>query len=129
MDLQLLKSIRPLIVEDEQDVLSSLFSIFNTVFDVFYTARNGEEGLYRYYKDMPDIIITDLEMPFMSGFRMVERIRVENQHIPIIITSAHSLPSHHHRANELSVHKYLVKPFDIDELFEQIYHTCVQKRV
>ena len=76
MDLSLLRDIRPLIIEDESDAMNSMFSIFDTVFDIFYTARNGEEGLYRFYKDTPDVIITDLQMPFMSGFRMLDRIRM-----------------------------------------------------
>lgn len=125
MDLSLLKGIRPLMIEDEKDVLKSLFSIFDTVFDEFYTARNGEEGLYRFYKDAPDIIITDLQMPFMSGFRMLDRIRIENRDIPIIITSAHSQTSHIDQAKELRVNEYLIKPYDIDELFEKIYHCCI----
>jgi YesN/AraC family two-component response regulator len=125
MDLSRLKGIRPLIIEDEKDVLDSLFSIFDTVFDEFYTARNGEEGLYRFYKDTPDIVITDLQMPFMGGFRMLDRIRIENRDIPIIITSAHSQDSHIEQAKTLSVNEYLVKPYDMDELFEKIYDCCI----
>ncbi|WP_052433615.1 response regulator [Sulfurospirillum arsenophilum] len=128
MDFSLLKGIRPLVIEDEKDVLESLFSIFDTVFDEFYTARNGEEGLYRFYKDAPDIIITDLQMPFMSGFRMIERIRIENGNVPIIIMSAHSQTSHIDQAKELHVHEYFIKPYDMDELFKKIYHYCIPDR-
>lgn len=125
MDFERLKSIRPLIIEDEPEVLHSLFSIFNTLFDVFYTARNGEEGLYRFYKENPDVIITDLQMPFMGGFRMLDRIRIENKEVPIIITSAHTQPHYLEQAKELRVSEYLVKPYDIDELFQKIYTSCV----
>jgi len=124
MDMNRLKNIRPLIIEDEKDVLDSLFSLFDTVFDEFYTARNGEEGLYRFYKDAPDIIITDLEMPFMSGFRMLDRIRIENKDIPIIITSAHSQEDQFERADALAVNEYLVKPYDMEILFKKIYQCC-----
>lgn len=119
-----LRKVRPLIVEDEPDVLESLFSIFDMVFDEFYTARNGEEGLYRFYKDAPDIIITDLQMPFMSGFRMLERIRIENSNIPIIITSAHSQTAHLEQAKALKVNDYITKPYDMDDLFKKIYESC-----
>ena len=127
MDLALLKNVRPLIIEDEKDILDSLFTLFDTIFDEFYTARNGEEGLYRFYKNTPDVIITDLQMPFMGGFRMMERIRMENAEIPIIITSAHSEEEHLSRAKALRVDDYLRKPFDIDELFEKIYTCCIVK--
>lgn len=124
MELSLLRDIRPLIIEDESDMLDSLFSIFDTTFDIFYTARNGEEGLYRFYKDMPDVIITDLQMPFMSGFRMLDRIRMENKDIPIIVTSAHSSKEQLEKATELNVNAYLTKPYDMDLLFEKIYECC-----
>jgi len=124
MKLNVLKEVRPLIVEDEHNVLDSLFSVFNTVFDEFYTARNGEEGLYRFYKDAPDIIITDLQMPFMSGFRMLNRIRIENPTIPIIITSAHSSQDQREQAEKLGVNGYLVKPYDMDMLFAKINECC-----
>lgn len=124
MCLKVLKEVRPLIIEDEPSVLSSLFSIFNMVFDEFYTARNGEEGLYRFYKDTPDIIITDLQMPFMSGFRMLERIRAENKIVPIIITSGHNNHEQLQQAETLGVNGYLLKPYDMDALFAKISECC-----
>ena len=124
MDLSLLRDIRPLIIEDESDAMNSMFSIFDTVFDIFYTARNGEEGLYRFYKDTPDVIITDLQMPFMSGFRMLDRIRMENKNIPIIVTSAHGHKEHVEKADDLNVNAYLIKPYDMNILFEKIYECC-----
>ena len=124
MDFNHLRKVRPLVIEDEKDVLQTLFSIFDTIFDEFYTARNGEEGLYRFYKDTPDIIITDLQMPFMGGFRMMERIRMENADIPIIIASAHSEKDHLIQAKALRVNEYLIKPFDMDALLEKIHNCC-----
>jgi YesN/AraC family two-component response regulator len=121
-----LKHIRPLIIEDEKNVLDALFSVFDTTFDEFYTARNGEEGLYRFYKDTPDIIITDLQMPFMGGFRMLERIRMENATIPVIIASAHSAKEHLEHAKELRINEYLTKPYSIDLLFEKIHQCCIR---
>jgi len=128
MDWSHLKTIRPLIIEDEKNVLQTLFNIFDTIFDEFYTARNGEEGLYRFYKNAPDIIITDLQMPFMGGFRMMERIRMENADIPIIIASAYSEEDHITQAKALRINEYLIKPFDMDKLFEKIHHCCVVQK-
>lgn len=124
MDFEILRKIRPLIIEDEPEVMNSLFSIFDSIFDVFYTARNGEEGLYRFYKELPDIVITDLEMPFMGGFRMLERIRMEHPHMPIIITSAHSEAKQVAKANDIGVNGYFLKPFDMDDLLRKVYELC-----
>jgi YesN/AraC family two-component response regulator len=121
-----LKPIRPLIIEDEKNALEAMLRVFDTIFDEFYTAHNGEEGLYRFYKDAPDIIITDLQMPFMGGFRMLERIRMENATIPIIIASAHSTEAYLEHAKELKINEYLTKPYSIDLLFKKIHQCCHQ---
>ncbi len=119
-----LRTIRPLIIEDEKETMDSIFSLFDKMFDEFYIARNGEEGLYRFYKENPDVIITDLQMPFMSGFRMIERIRIENSTIPVIIITAYSEKEHIEKARSLNVLEYFVKPFDVDGLFKTIYQSC-----
>lgn len=124
MDIEQLKSVRPLVVEDEPNMLTSLVSALGLTFDILYTARNGEEGLYRFYKETPDVVITDLEMPFMGGFRMLERIRAENPNVPIIITSAYSADEHYEKAKHLGVDAYLPKPYDIDALIETVYDLC-----
>ena len=53
-------------------------------------ASNGKEGLERFKTFKPHIVITDINMPKMSGIEMTEAIRKENQSIPILILSAHN---------------------------------------
>lgn len=124
MDLGLLKNIRPLIVEDDPEALKNLSAIFDNVFDIFYTARNGEEGLYLYYKETPDIIIADINMPLLSGFDMIDKIRSEDSKIPIIIYSAFSETHYFLKAIAYNIADYIVKPTNIEVMLQKIYKSC-----
>ena len=53
MDLSLLRDIRPLIIEDESDAMNSMFSIFDTVFDIFYMRAMVKKGYTVFTKTLP----------------------------------------------------------------------------
>ena len=57
------------------------------------TATNGKEGLQAWQETNPDVIISDIDMPVMNGFEMVERIRETDQDVIIIFTSALTSPN------------------------------------
>ena len=57
------------------------------------TATNGKEGLKAWQELRPDVIISDIDMPVMNGFEMVERIRETDQDVIIIFTSALTSPN------------------------------------
>ena len=68
----------------------------------------------------PDIVITDIMMPRMDGLEMSKEIRALNEDVPIIILSAFSETDKFLNAIDVGVVKYLIKPFDPDELLEYI---------
>ena len=72
------------------------------------TATNGKEGLKAWEESKPDVIISDIDMPVMNGFEMVERIRETDQDVIIIFTSALTSPN--------DVNNYVKKPFVPEEL-------------
>ena len=57
------------------------------------TASNGKEGLKAWEESHPDVIISDIDMPVMNGFEMVERIRETDGDVIIIFTSALTSPN------------------------------------
>ena len=57
------------------------------------TATNGKEGLQAWQETNPDVIISDIDMPVMNGFEMVERIRETDGNVIIIFTSALTSPN------------------------------------
>ncbi len=115
-----LKKLKVLLVEDEQKLSSLLKNAIGDSFYSFSTAMNGEEGLEKYINIKPDIIITDIMMPKMTGLEMSKEIRLISKDIPIIILSAFSESDKFLSAIDIGVVKYFIKPFDPDELLEYI---------
>ncbi len=115
-----LKSLKVLLVEDEEKLSSLLKSAIGDSFYSFAISNNGEEGLEKFIQMQPDIIITDIMMPKMTGLEMSAEIRKISKDIPIIILSAYSEPEKLLNAIDVGVVKYFIKPFDPDELLEYI---------
>lgn len=120
MKKELLKNLKILIVEDEKRLAQLLKdSISNSFFSVVI-ASNGEDGLKKFKSFKPDIIITDIMMPFCDGLEMTSQIKELDESIPIIVLSAHSDKEKLLKAIDLGINKYFIKPFDPEELLEHI---------
>ena len=120
MKNELLKNLKILIVEDEKRLAQLLKdSISNSFFSVVI-ASNGEEGIKKFKSFKPDIVITDIMMPFCDGLEMTLKIKELDESTPIIILSAHSDKDKLLKAIDLGINKYFIKPFDPDELIEYI---------
>lgn len=120
MKKELLKNLKILIVEDEKRLAQLLKdSISNSFFSVVI-ASNGEDGLKKFKSFKPDIIITDIMMPFCNGLEMTLQIKELDESIPIIVLSAHSDKEKLLKAIDLGINKYFIKPFDPEELLEHI---------
>jgi DNA-binding response OmpR family regulator len=120
MKQELSKNLKILIVEDEKRLAQLLKdSISNSFFSVVI-ASNGEDGLKKFKSFKPDIIITDIMMPFCDGLEMTLKIKELDESIPIIVLSAHSDKEKLLKAIDLGINKYFIKPFDPEELLEHI---------
>jgi two-component system, OmpR family, response regulator ArlR len=120
MTSNILKNLKILIVEDEKRLAQLLKdSISNSFFSVVI-ASNGEDGLKKFKSFKPDIIITDIMMPFCDGLEMTLQIKELDESIPIIVLSAHSDKEKLLKAIDLGINKYFIKPFDPEELLEHI---------
>ena len=71
--------------------------------------------------DTPDVLITDVRMPGMSGLALLERFRVTKPDLPIIVITAHSDLENAVAAYKGGAFEYLPKPFDIDEAVELVH--------
>ena len=80
------------------------------------TAANGKEGLQAWQQIHPDVIISDIDMPVMNGFEMVERIRETDGDVIIIFTSALTSPNDVKAGYRLGINNYVKKPFVPEEL-------------
>lgn len=112
-----LKTKSILLVEDEAVIRENIASMLRIFFDKVYTASDGFEGLDEYEEHLPDIIMTDLKMPNMGGFELLEELRKRSSHAYTIIVSAHTDKELLIQAIHDGIDRYLVKPMTEDELF------------
>jgi len=122
MNKEILENISVLYVEDENDVREFTSKLLSSLVKKVYTAENGLVGLETFteHKDKIDLIVSDINMPKMDGLEMCTRIKEINQHIPIVITSAHNDPNFLKKAIDVGVNTYAMKPIDLYQLVESM---------
>lgn len=86
------------------------------------TASDGEEGLAAAQESKPDVIITDLQMPFMSGAELAEALRADEKlrDIPVVLLTARGyvLPEEEQKAPNIK--RFLSKPFSVHQILEVV---------
>lgn len=115
-----LRDIKVLLVEDEENLARLLKDAIGDNFYSFSVAVDGVEGIEFFRKIKPDIVITDIMMPRLSGLDMAKEIKQISPKTPIIILSAFSEKEKLFSAIDIGITKYFLKPFDTDELLEYI---------
>lgn len=118
---QIAKSYTLLYVEDDEAILQVMQSILSVFFGTLLVAKNGKEGLALFHEKQPDLIITDISMPFMNGIDMVKAIRQSDKEIPIMVNSAFSDKEYLLDSIYVGVDRYTIKPIKHDEFLESLY--------
>jgi diguanylate cyclase (GGDEF)-like protein len=128
MSNQILKDVVILYVEDEDDIRNEVVESISFLVGEIIVATNGAEGLEKYnqHNDKIDLIISDILMPKLNGIEMIKKIRAIDHNIPIILTTAFSDTEYLREAIELSVDSYVLKPIDIEELYNAIQKASVK---
>ena len=110
------------IVDDEQDIVASLkFVLENEGYDC-YTAFNGEDGLKTAKEIIPDLIVLDIMMPKMNGYKISRLLKFDNKYkdIPIIMLTARSQEEDKLIGEETGADEYITKPFDLDVVIDKV---------
>lgn len=103
-----------LYVEDNVGLSAQATLLFQKIFEIVYTAYDGEEGLKLFKLHKPSIVITDITMPKMDGLSMAEAILKIEPDCKIIVTTAHDDVDYLHRSIRTGVFDFLVKPLKIE---------------
>lgn len=114
------KNLTLLYVEDDQYSREQTISILELFFDKIVIAVDGKDAVDKYNNHTIDFIITDINMPNMNGLQLIEIIRENNKHIPIMIVSAHSDTDFFLESIKLGVDGYLIKPIESEQFIYQI---------
>ncbi|MHC4602189.1 MAG: response regulator [Planctomycetota bacterium] len=120
-----------LVVDDEIHIVHvAAIKLRNNDYDVI-TATNGAEAFELACAEKPDIIVTDFQMPVMTGLELVEKIRQkeETKDIPVILLTARSFAISKEQEQDLQISGCLSKPFSPKELLENIEDILYQRAV
>jgi AmiR/NasT family two-component response regulator len=113
-------SLSVLVADDEMRMLHLLTITLKSLgHEVVGSADNGQDAVQLAAQHHPDLVILDLEMPKMDGFEAAERI-LEEASVPIIISTGKSDCESLHRAKNIDIQAYLVKPFSKAQLNSSI---------
>lgn len=111
-----LKDFKVLFVEDEvkirQHIVNSLAYLVSEVKE----ASNGVEALDVMKDFLPDIIITDLEMPIMNGIDFIKHVRAINKNICIIVLTAHTNNDYLLDLIDMHIEHFIIKPMNFEKL-------------
>lgn len=110
---------RVLIAEDEDIIIRGMINLIEwdkIGLSVCGTAGNGEEALKKYNELKPDIILTDINMPVMSGLDFLKKVREVDERVRFIILSGYDNFSYAQQAIPLNVEQYILKPIDAESL-------------
>ena len=111
-----------LIVDDEQDIVESLKFILEANNYTCYCAYNGEDGLRLAKELIPDLIILDVMMPKINGYKISRLLKFDSKYknIPIIMVTARSQDGDKLIGEETGADEYITKPFEIEELVNKV---------
>ena len=106
-----------LVIDDHPEIVRLISRLLAPLHDII-TASNGEEGLQKVHDDKPDLVVSDVMMPKMSGFQLVERIRADpvTARLPVLLLTARADGHDRVRGLRRGASDYLVKPFLPEEL-------------
>ncbi|QKZ12648.1 ATP-binding protein [Spirosoma sp. KUDC1026] len=110
-----------LVVEDNEDLRAQVADYLSGTYQVVL-AENGRLGWEQALASVPDLIISDVMMPELDGYELLERLKNDERtsHIPVILLTARSASESRMRGLQTGADEYLVKPFSLAELLLRI---------
>lgn len=114
---------RILVVDDSSTMRRIIINTLNKIgYSDYAEAANGREGVEKLAADSIDMIITDWNMPEMSGVDFIRAVRANDQtkHLPVIMVTTNAAQEDIVQALDAGVNNYVVKPFTPDTIRERI---------
>ena len=127
-DEKVLKHLKVLYVEDEEDILKSASMVLEDYVDRLFIARNGKEALEILKQENIDLVITDILMPKLNGIDLIKEIRKNPLlEVAIIVVTAHTETRYLLDCIALRVDGYILKPIDVEELLKTTLRAVLPK--
>ncbi|KZE82497.1 two-component system response regulator [Paenibacillus elgii] len=110
-----------MLVEDEEDVREGILREIDWArhgFEVIETAENGQEAAELFERQVPDVVVTDIRMPFMDGLQLAAWIRQRYEATKIVILTGFDEFEYAQKAVKLHIDEYVLKPYSAQELID-----------
>lgn len=120
--------IRLLIVDDEEDLVTFLAHRLRKRNIDVTMALSGAEAVSAGNELTFDVAVVDLKMPDMDGIAVIEQLRNAQPFIEVLMLTGHGSHDSAWEAGRLQAYRYLMKPYDFDELYELITSAAEQRR-
>jgi two-component system, NtrC family, response regulator PilR len=120
---------RLLVVDDEPSMREFLEIMLSQEGYSVALASTGEEGFKLYRQSEPDMVLTDVKMPGMSGLELIKEIHALDPTVPIVAITAYACADDAVRAVRAGAYDYLSKPFQIDDLRVIIRNALESRRL
>jgi len=93
------------------------------------TAMDGKQGYDKAMAERPELIITDLKMPRMSGLELIAALRKEGNFVPVILTTFYGSEQAAIQAFRLGAKDYIIKPYEVKEMLDSVERSLIEQRL
>lgn len=109
-----------LVIDDEKPTLSMFRLLLKALgYDVL-VASSGQEGISLFDRHRPDVVITDIKMPGMDGFEVIDAVKALSSQTPVIVVTGHGDLSHAEKASRVHTVGFINKPLERQALEEAL---------
>ena len=109
-----------LVIEDDREISATVQSVLSAAGYKVLAANNGQDGRRIIQNNKPDLVLTDMMMPRMGGFPVLEFLSELSDPPPVIMMTANEGSRHKAYAEMLGVVDYLRKPFAMEVMLESV---------
>ncbi|CAG1008692.1 MAG: response regulator [Anaerolinea sp.] len=115
------------VIDDEEDSLLVAQVILDEYGATTHTASNGEEGLEIIRRVKPRFVISDLSMPVLDGWGLINKMQNDPvlKDIPAIALTAHAMVGDRDRAVAMGFHNYLTKPLTVETFIQDLVNLLI----
>ena len=118
LDYCIFKDLTILVVEGDESELEELSELFGVYFKICYSAIDGKDGLEKFVKYRPNIVLADFSMPRIDGLDMSEKIRAIDDEVVIILNTVFADENTFLQAIRSKISGYIIKPTNVRNLLE-----------
>jgi GAF domain-containing protein/ActR/RegA family two-component response regulator len=114
------RNVSVLVVEDEANIREVLQEILSTAGHQVTLASDGEEGIQLYKKKKPDLVISDLGLPGVSGWEVAASVKEENPSTPVVIFTGWGVKLDQADPKSQNVDRFITKPFNLRQILSLV---------